>query len=108
MAQNPVVTFEMEDGSIIKAELYPEVAPNTVNNFISLVKKGYVTRERGKEDRRVVYISLSEKGRNAYQYHEKFHHDMIDAILQDLTSAETESLVSALAKLNLWFREAKG
>ena len=41
MAQNPVVTFEMEDGSIIKAELYPEVAPNTVNNFISLVKKGY-------------------------------------------------------------------
>ena len=54
MAPNPVVTFEMEDGSIIKAELYPEVAPNTVNNFISLVKKGYVTRERGKEDRRVV------------------------------------------------------
>ena len=41
MAQNPVVTFEMEDGSIIRAELYPEVAPNTVNNFISLVKKGY-------------------------------------------------------------------
>ena len=41
MAQNPVVTFEMDDGSIIKAELYPEVAPNTVNNFISLVKKGY-------------------------------------------------------------------
>lgn len=39
--QNPVVTFEMEDGGIIKAELYPHVAPNTVNNFISLVKKGY-------------------------------------------------------------------
>ena len=74
----------------------------------SLVKKGYVTRERGKEDRRVVYISLSEKGRNAYQYHEKFHHDMIDAILQNLTADETESLVSALAKLNLWFRKAKG
>ena len=41
MAQNPVVTFEMEDGSIIKAELYPEVAPNTVKNFISLAGKGY-------------------------------------------------------------------
>ena len=38
---NPIVTFEMENGDIIKAELYPEVAPNTVNNFISLVKKGY-------------------------------------------------------------------
>ena len=41
MAQNPIVTFEMENGGIIKAELYPEVAPNTVNNFISLIQKGY-------------------------------------------------------------------
>ena len=38
---NPVVTFEMENGDIMKAELYPEIAPNTVNNFISLVKKGF-------------------------------------------------------------------
>ena len=38
---NPVVTFEMEDGGIMKAELYPELAPNTVNNFISLVSKGF-------------------------------------------------------------------
>lgn len=39
--ENPIVTFEMENGDIMKAELYPEIAPNTVNNFISLVKKGY-------------------------------------------------------------------
>ena len=39
--QNPVVTIEMENGKIIKAELYPEKAPNTVNNFISLVKSGF-------------------------------------------------------------------
>lgn len=38
---NPVVTFEMENGDIIKAELYPEIAPNTVNNFVSLVSKGF-------------------------------------------------------------------
>ena len=38
---NPIVTFEMANGDVIKAELYPEVAPNTVNNFISLVKKGF-------------------------------------------------------------------
>ena len=38
---NPVVTIEMENGGIIKAELYPEIAPNTVNNFISLIKKGF-------------------------------------------------------------------
>ncbi|MBD5470983.1 MAG: peptidylprolyl isomerase [Lachnospiraceae bacterium] len=41
MAQNPIITIEMENGDIIKAELYPEIAPNTVNNFISLVKQGY-------------------------------------------------------------------
>lgn len=41
MAQNPIVTIEMEDGGIMEAELYPELAPNTVNNFISLVKKGF-------------------------------------------------------------------
>ena len=38
---NPIVTIEMENGGVIKAELYPEVAPNTVNNFVSLVKQGF-------------------------------------------------------------------
>ncbi|MBQ6095797.1 MAG: peptidylprolyl isomerase [Lachnospiraceae bacterium] len=38
---NPIVTFTMKDGGVFKAELYPEIAPNTVNNFISLVNKGY-------------------------------------------------------------------
>lgn len=41
MAQNPIVTFEMKNGDTMKAELYPETAPNTVNNFISLVKSGF-------------------------------------------------------------------
>ena len=38
---NPIVTFEMEDGSVFRAELYPELAPNTVRNFLSLVQKGF-------------------------------------------------------------------
>jgi peptidyl-prolyl cis-trans isomerase B (cyclophilin B) len=41
MAKNPIVTIEMENGKTIKAELYPEIAPNTVRNFISLVNSGY-------------------------------------------------------------------
>lgn len=41
MAQNPVVTIEMENGDIMKAELYPEIAPNTVKNFISLIQKNF-------------------------------------------------------------------
>ncbi len=69
----------------------------------SLVKKGYVLRERGKEDRRVVYISLSEKGLRAYRHHEEFHRQMIEAVLENLTEDETESLVKALAKLERWF-----
>ena len=41
MAQNPVVTITMENGDIIKAELYPEIAPISVNNFISLINKNF-------------------------------------------------------------------
>ncbi|MBR3040310.1 MAG: peptidylprolyl isomerase [Lachnospiraceae bacterium] len=41
MAQNPIVTITMEDGSVMKAELYPEIAPESVNNFISLIKKNF-------------------------------------------------------------------
>lgn len=40
---NPIVTITMENGDVMKAELYPEIAPNTVNNFISLVKKASMT-----------------------------------------------------------------
>ncbi len=41
MAQNPIVTITMEDGRVMKAELYPEIAPNTVNNFISLINHNF-------------------------------------------------------------------
>ena len=41
MSQNPIVTITMENGGIIKAELYPEVAPISVNNFISLINKKF-------------------------------------------------------------------
>lgn len=41
MAQNPIITITMESGDVMKAELYPEIAPISVNNFISLIKKGF-------------------------------------------------------------------
>jgi len=41
MAQNPIVTFTMENGDVFKAELYPDIAPQSVNNFISLISKGF-------------------------------------------------------------------
>lgn len=70
----------------------------------SLVKKGYVVRERGREDKRVVYISLSEKGKIVYDNHMEFHRGMIDSIINQLDEDEKEALLSALGKLNVWFR----
>ena len=70
----------------------------------SLVKKGYVVRSRGEEDRRVVYISLSERGRRAYEHHAEFHKEMIESVAKELTREEMEVLVKALSKLNRWFR----
>ena len=56
---NPIVTFEMENGKVIRAELYHEVAPNTVNNFISLVKKGFYN---GLTFHRVIYGFMIQGG----------------------------------------------
>ena len=54
----------------------------------SLVKKGYVVRERGQEDRRVVYISLSDRGRKAFEHHARFHREMIDGVTGDLRGGD--------------------
>ena len=69
----------------------------------SLVKKGYVERVRSEEDRRVVLISLSEKGKGAYLHHQKFHDQMIDAVVEELTEEEQQVLERALRKLNQFF-----
>ena len=70
----------------------------------SLVKKGYVQRVRSEEDRRVVLISLSEKGRKAYLHHRQFHEQMIQAIVEELSAEEQEVLEKALMKLDRFFR----
>lgn len=59
MAKNPLVTITMADGGVIKAELYPEIAPNTVNNFISLINKGYYN---GLTFHRVIYGFMLQGG----------------------------------------------
>lgn len=71
----------------------------------SLVKKGYVQRVRSEADRRVVNVSLTEKGKHAYFHHEKFHRQMIDATIEGLSEEETKVLVKALSNLNSFFRE---
>lgn len=68
-----------------------------------LVKKGFVVRERSVEDRRVVLISLTSKGRKAYRIHEHFHKKMIDDTLSELTEEEERILASALGKVKTFF-----
>lgn len=72
-----------------------------------LVKKGYVERVRSEEDRRVVLISLSAKGRKAYARHEKFHRELIDAVASRLSKEEQEILSQSLDDLHTFFLEQK-
>lgn len=94
---------EPKNMSAIARELSVTVGTLTIA-MNSLVKKGYVIRNRGNEDRRVVYISLSDKGKNAYHHHKEFHREMIDSIMTDLSEEEKKALMNALTKLNHWFR----
>lgn len=72
-----------------------------------LVKKGYVHRERSEEDRRVVLISLTEKGRKADAHHMKFHEGMIQAVLKDLNEEQQEILTKSLLNLREFFDSYK-
>lgn len=70
-----------------------------------LIKKGYLERSRSESDRRIVNINLTRRGKLAYRIHEKFHLDMVKAILIDYTPEEEEILLNALCKLNTHLKE---
>lgn len=70
----------------------------------SLVKKGYVIRSRSEEDRRVVLISLDEKGRRAYQRHKQFHLEMVQAMRQGLDEEQCRILMQAMRNLRNHFK----
>ena len=73
-----------------------------------LVKKGYVDRVRSEDDRRVVLISLTDKGRSAHAHHEQFHKQMVDAVIEGLSESEQEILGTALGNLSTFFQSMKG
>ena len=97
---------EPKNMSTVAGEMAVTVGTLTtaINN---LVKKGYVHRVRSDADRRVVLVSLTEKGEKAYHHHEKFHEDMIQSLLKDLSEEETKTLVSALTNLRDFFQDYK-
>lgn len=70
-----------------------------------LERRGLISRIRDKQDKRVVLVSLTPRGLAAYQYHEEFHHNLIDAALADLTDSEQELLASALSKIETFLTQ---
>ena len=70
-----------------------------------LIKKEYVERKRIEEDRRVVLVKLTKKGKLAYRIHEKFHHDMVNTAIDGLSEEEERILISSLDKINNFFKE---
>ncbi len=71
----------------------------------SLVKKGFVERVRSEEDRRVVLVSLTEKGKLVYTRHRKFHEELVQNIVNRLDDQEKVLLEKVLSNLNQYFRE---
>jgi DNA-binding MarR family transcriptional regulator len=70
-----------------------------------LLKKGYVDRKRGEEDRRSVMITLTRKGKLAYRIHGKFHYHMVHETIDGLNNEEEEILIKSLEKLNDFFKK---
>lgn len=82
-----------------------DITMGTLTTAINkLVKKEYVERNRGEEDRRSVMIGLTRKGKLAYRVHEKFHADMVKATIDGLSEDEEKILIKSLEKLNSFFK----
>ncbi len=70
-----------------------------------LERRELITRTRGQKDKRVVLVSLTSKGEAAYQFHEAFHHNLIDSALADLSQEEQNQLASALEKIEAFLTQ---
>lgn len=74
-------------------------------NMNGLEKKGYILKERSNEDKRVVYVTLTERGRKAFFHHRDFHKNMIKSIVVGLDDDEKRSLYKCLVKLDAFFNK---
>lgn len=92
--------------SEVAKKTYVTVGTLTVS-INNLVKKGYVERIRSEEDRRVVKLGLTKKGRLLYRLHDKFHRDMVRETLTDLSEEEAKVLVKGLKNLHEFLNRTK-
>ena len=70
-----------------------------------LIKKGYVDRKIIEEDRRVVLVELTKKGKVAHRLHDRFHNEMVKTMMDGLSEDEKEVLINSLEKLNIYFKD---
>ena len=84
------------------------MSDNELFKLVDMVKKGYVQRVRSEEDRRVVLVSLTEKGKRAFHHHKQFHDAMIREVLKGLDPQEQEILRRSLLNLMAFFEKKKG
>lgn len=95
--------YESRSMSEVAADL--KITVGTLTTAINkLINKGYVDRKRIEEDRRVVLIQLTKKGKLAFRIHEKFHRDMVKATIEGLSEDEEKILVRAMEQLNNFFK----
>jgi len=92
--------------SVIAKKLSVTVGTLTVN-MNGLEKKGYLERVRSSEDKRVVLVSLTEKGRKAFFHHRDFHKAMIRSAVRGLEAEEMQALINCLTKLNTFFESVE-
>lgn len=97
---------EPKNMSAIAHKLSVTVSTLTTN-MNGLEKKGYILRERSLEDKRVVHVTLTDKGKKAFYHHRDFHKNMIRAIIKDLSEEEMEILRSCLVNLNRFLEPDK-
>lgn len=99
----------MEPKSMTTVAKLMKVTTGTLTKAMDgLTEKGYVIRERSNQDKRVVWVYLTEKGKAAYAHHEEFHRRMIANVKEQLTEQETPILIYTLAKLIDYFQTAYG
>jgi DNA-binding MarR family transcriptional regulator len=96
--------YEAKSMSQIASTL--KITVGTLTTAVSnLVKKEYVERKRLEEDRRVVLVQLTRKGKLVYRFHEKFHDNMVNQIITGINDNEKEVLIVALEKINKFFKQ---
>lgn len=101
---NDISMYDHKTATEVANELH--LTPGTLTSTIDrLVKKGYVERIRGLDDRRVIRLGLTKKGRVMYRAHDAFHHKMVEGFLKDISPEEMKIVEKAIRNLEDFLNE---